>query len=136
MNAMRPLTDEEINVACAWWADLLRQKPSFTRADDDDGGLTSMLTSVMADEASANQEKANEDAIAVFQKCLADILKNGSFTNYRMLQVDYHPCKELADALGAADIRCTMFTFPWKTWMRFEDGVEVFGDTVPTKKLL
>jgi hypothetical protein len=113
------MTDEQITKAIEWWMNALR-KPTFStlspaeRRDPREigGALAEML-------AITTHQDVPEEKIAAFGKALEKGVRKELENTQRevFLDVDYHPCALLADALDKAGIQNRVDVLPWKTRM-------------------
>ena len=118
---------ENIKVAVEWWANAI-QSPKL-----DNGDMNPLLLMM----ASSMQKSYTEEEIALFKQVLADeisheIERRGGC----ILDVDYHPCMELANAGDKIGVD-RMGGYPWKTTMWvYQDRVSVSDGYGSPQKVL
>jgi hypothetical protein len=115
------LTEKQIEKAAKWWADQVC-KPTFSGLSDeeckDPRNRAYQFAEVMA---SILTEPVDGDQRQQFIDALKEELRSPEYNPFWGLDVDYHPCRTLANAAAKAGVPLT--NFPWKTHMRFtEDG--------------
>lgn len=114
----------EVRVAAHWWADRLREGAKQDAADG--------MINAFATWASGTIPQPTTEQIDRFEVALADELESFLDTTewdpdrpdwgscYRCVDVDYGPCRELANAIEAAGI--SRLHLPIKTTMRIDPG--------------
>ena len=106
------LTEEQIEVAVNWWANVMKN-PKFDNGDDSQqGGMAGMLATMGKQEVSVDQTEK-------FKVELRKVLEGGEVGPWG-LSVDYHADQNLAKAMDAAGV--PRGNAPWKTSMTFRDG--------------
>jgi len=116
---MKYTRQEAIIAAVLWWQE------SITKPLNQDIGAQSsaerQLELLMLNHSSDNQAKITKEATEVFYKELVESLasESGQIT----LDVDYHPCQILGDALAKSGIDPSVL--PCKTWMVIRESNEV-----------
>jgi hypothetical protein len=109
---MREVPDNLIHKAVDIWCKKL-YAPVFDNGDDSAlGGMASALAMMNIQSAKLDDDEMNEK-VEVFRKALTDalILERDSGERGRSwLDVDYHPCKLLADAAEIAGIPKSLFS--------------------------
>jgi hypothetical protein len=116
-------TEGQITAAAQWWADRLVNcrhsgLSAEERRDPENYGyqIAEMLMTVQ-------RPKITDEQIEKFKGALVAKLSEDTYdANYGWLDVDYGPCKLLADALEAAGIPNNS-TLPIKTTMHLHDGL-------------
>ena len=113
------MTDEQITKAIEWWMNALR-KPTFNTLSERErhdpremgGAVAEMLALV-------THQDVPEEKIAAFGQVLEKSVRKELVREQRevYLDVDYHPCALLADALVKAGIPNRTDVLPWKTRM-------------------
>lgn len=101
---------EYVQAAVNWWANAI-MSPNF----DNGESLPSFLSMMMASSA----QEYSQDDIKVFKEAIArGFLNEISERGHCTIDVDYHPCKILADAGDCIGV--SRFDYPCKTIMNIE----------------
>lgn len=115
------MSENSAEFGAKWWADKVRGGSRFDNGDESQMGTTvSALAVLLQSRAPA----AGDGAVMEFERLLREtIQKDLTERGCCWLDVDYNPCRPLAEALTAAGIQKML---PWKTSMRvWPTGVEV-----------
>jgi len=118
---MTKLTELQVTKATEWWADRICS-PVFDGLSKEERRdpanepyrLAEMLATMSIKPVGGNQREK-------FIAALREEIEAESYNSLFGLSVDYHPCRELAQAAKEAEIPRS--NFPWKTYMHFDaDG--------------
>ena len=112
------LTREQIETAVTWWIEALKY-PKFDNGDDSDIGMHTMMLATIA------SPKVDESQVIDFGNSLQKSLSEAD-DFFLGIGVDYNPDRILSLALEAGEIKASITSLPWKTYMTFNnDGVQV-----------
>jgi hypothetical protein len=123
-----PLTDQQIQVACDWWA----QAISAPRFDNGDRSFAGAMGQMLAQRLTTS---VTPEQITKFKAALAVGVRENQWPSGFSIRVDYDPDEVLAEAMHEAGISHN--NAPWKTSMQlFRGGVQVRAGYAANPKVL